>query len=296
MELLWTGGQTLLLTRSVIRNSYTKKVNKYKKIELSTVFIHKGDNDINSRCKSVDICEKLWYNKDAMKIRTVEELYKNEILGEKKELFEKFRLLLLEYNQKYNLTAILEEKDIYYKHFLDSAAGVDLFKENAKVAEIGSGAGFPSMVLKILRPDLSFDLFESVGKKCEFLRAVVDNFGFTGVNIYNLRAEDAAKDSKFREKYDFVTARAVARMNTLSEYCLPFVKVGGRFIAYKSGDKTEIDEAQSAYKTLGGRLGDVYEYSLPENYGDRVLAVVEKVKATPTRYPRGQGKERKNPL
>lgn len=85
-------------------------------------------------------------------------------------------------------------------------------------------------------------------------------------------------------------------MNTLSEYCLPFVKVGGRFVAYKSGDKTEIDEAQSAYKTLGGRLGDVYEYSLPENYGDRVLAVVEKVKATPTRYPRGQGKERKNPL
>lgn len=231
-----------------------------------------------------------------MKIRTVEELYQNEIMGEKREMLESFRLLLLEYNQKYNLTAILEEKDVYYKHFLDSAAGVDLFAEGGKVAEIGSGAGFPSMVLKILRSDLSFDLFESVGKKCEFLRAVVDKFGFSDVNIYNVRAEDGAKDGKFREQYDFVTARAVARMNTLSEYCLPFVKVGGQFIAYKSGDKTEIDEAQSAYKTLGGKLKAVYEYALPEGYGERVLAVVEKVKPTPLKYPRGQGKERKNPL
>ena len=231
-----------------------------------------------------------------MKIRTVEDIYQNKIMGEKRDLLEKFRLLLLEYNQKYNLTAILEEKDVYYKHFLDSAAGVDLFEEGAKVAEIGSGAGFPSMVLKILRPDLEFSLFESVGKKCEFLRAVVDNFGFTGMHIYNIRAEDAARDEKFRERFDFVTARAVARMNTLCEYCLPFVKVGGKFIAYKSGDITEINEAKNAYKILGGRLSDVKEYALPEGYGDRVLAVVEKIKATPLKYPRGQGKERKNPL
>ena len=231
-----------------------------------------------------------------MKIRKIEEIYENEIMGEKKALLEKFRLLLLEYNQKYNLTAIIEEKEVYYKHFLDSAAGMDLFKEGARVAEIGSGAGFPSMVLKLLRPDLQFDLFESVGKKCEFLRAVVDNFSLTGVNIYNIRAEDAARDSKFREKYDFVTARAVARMNTLCEYCLPFVKVGGQFIAYKSGDKTEIDEAKNAYAQLGGKLKDVVAYSLPEGYGDRILAVVDKVKNTPQRYPRGQGKERKNPL
>lgn len=231
-----------------------------------------------------------------MEIRTVEEIYQKEIMGEKRETLEKFRLLLLEYNKKYNLTAILEEKDIYYKHFLDSAAGVDIFAKGAKVAEIGSGAGFPSMVLKILRPDLEFSLFESVGKKCEFLRAAVDNLGFTGVHIYNIRAEDAAKDEKFRERFDFVTARAVARMNTLSEYCLPFVKVGGKFVAYKSGDVTEINEAKNAYKVLGGRLLEVKEYALPEGYGERVLAVVEKIKATPKQYPRGQGKERKNPL
>ena len=231
-----------------------------------------------------------------METKKLQEMYENEILGEKKEQFEKYRSLILEYNQKYNLTTILEEKDMYYKHFLDSAAGVELFKPNAKVAEIGSGAGFPSIVLKILRPDLSFDLFESVGKKCEFLRAVVDNFGFQNVNIYNLRAEDCAKDSKFREKYDYATARAVARMNTLTEYCLPFVKVGGQFIAYKSSDVTEIDEAVSAYKILGGKKKAVYEYALPEEYGDRVLAVIEKIKPTPPKYPRGQGKERKQPL
>ena len=231
-----------------------------------------------------------------MEIRNIEELYQTEIRGKQYERLEKFRKMLLEYNEKYNLTAILEEKDVYYKHFLDSAAGVDLFFENAKVAEIGSGAGFPSMVLKILRDDLNFDLFESVGKKCEFLRAVVENFAFDGVHIYNIRAEDAAKDKNFREIYDIVTARAVARMNTLSEYCLPFVKVGGKFIAYKSGDTTEIKEAETAYKTLGGKLKKVYGYELPEGYGARVLAVVEKVKNTPPKYPRGQGKERKNPL
>lgn len=224
----------------------------------------------------------------------------NEILsviqGEKKEIFEKYRALLLEYNQKYNLTTILEEKDVYYKHFLDSGVGEGLFKKGAKIAEVGSGAGFPSIVLKILRPDLEFSLFESVGKKCEFLRVVVDNLGLKNVNIYNLRAEDGAKDPRFREKFDHVTARAVARMNSLSEYCLPFVKVGGTFIAYKSGDITEIEEAESAYKTLGGKKELVYSYELPEGYGERTLAVIKKVKITPTRYPRGQGKERKQPL
>ncbi len=224
------------------------------------------------------------------------EFYQNLINGEKREQFEIFRSLLLEYNEKYNLTTILEEKDMAFKHFLDSAMGESFFKQGAFVAEIGSGAGFPSIVLKILRPDLAFDLFESVGKKCEFLQVVVDKLGFSKMNIYNLRAETCAKDKKFRERYDHATARAVARMNTLSEYCLPFVKVGGTFVAYKSGDQTEIREAETAYKCLGGKLENVISYSLPENYGDRTLAIVKKTKPTPPRYPRGQGKERKDPL
>ena len=221
---------------------------------------------------------------------------KELVFSEKKKEFEEFRLLLLEYNQKYNLTTILEEKDVYYKHFLDSVIGEFLFKENSFVAEIGSGAGFPSLALKIIRPDLSFSLFESVGKKCEFLKVVVDNLGFQGMNIYNVRAEDGARDLKHRERYDHVTARAVARMNSLSEYCLPFVKVNGTFIAYKSGDLTELIEAESAYKTLGGKKEEIYTYELPEGYGDRALAVIKKLKNTSNRYPRGQGKERKNPL
>ena len=221
---------------------------------------------------------------------------KELLQGEKAEIFKAYHALIKEYNEKYNLTTILEERDVFYKHFLDSVAGADLFKKNAKVAEIGSGAGFPSIPLKIVRPDLSFDLFESVGKKCEFLSVVIEKLSLTGVRVYNKRAEDCAKDTAFRERYDHVTARAVARMNTLSEYCLPFVKVGGSFIAYKSGNTEEIDEAISAYKILGGSIEKVYKYALPEDFGERTLAVIKKNKNTPNKYPRGQGKERKNPL
>ena len=224
------------------------------------------------------------------------EKYEKIIREEKREEFALFRALLLEYNQKYNLTTILEEEDMFYKHFLDSAVGESLFSLNAKVAEIGSGAGFPSLVLKILRPDLKLDLFESVGKKCEFLRAVVDKFAFQDVHIYNLRAEDAAKSEQFRERYDFATARAVARMNTLCEYCLPFVKVGGAFVAYKSGDEEEIAEAKNACKILGALPPKTFALELPKGYGKRILAVAKKEKKTPLLYPRGQGKERKQPL
>ena len=236
------------------------------------------------------------YNKRAMEKELFTEKYYQSITQEKKEIFDCFRALLLEYNAKYNLTAIVEEQDILYKHFLDSAMGESFFKKDAHVAEIGSGAGFPSIPLKILRPDLAFDLFESVGKKCEFLSVVVDKLGFSKMNIYNIRAEDAARDVTFREKYDHSTARAVARMNTLCEYCLPFVKKGGSFIAYKSGEITEINEAKNACKILGGEIEKIEEYALPLSYGQRTLTVVKKIKNTPPKYPRGQGKERKNPL
>lgn len=216
--------------------------------------------------------------------------------GEKAEKLALFKALLLEYNQKYNLTSITEEKDIFYKHFLDSAAGVFLFPQGAKVAEVGSGAGFPSVVLKILREDLSFTLFESVGKKCDFLRVVVDNLGFSEMNIMQIRAEDAAREEKFREKFDVCTARAVARMNTLSEYCLPLVRKGGKFVAYKSGDETELQEAKKAVELLGGGEMKIYRYELPEGYGSRTLAEVKKILHTPAKYPRSRGLPRKAPL
>ena len=146
------------------------------------------------------------------------------IRGEYREKFEAFRAYLLEFNGRYNLTAITEEKDVLYKHFVDSAAARGLFSNGASVAEIGSGAGFPSVPLKILREDLSFTLFESVGKKCDFLRFIVDKLDFKEMHICNMRAEDAAGNEKYREKFDYAVARAVARMNILSEYCLPLVK------------------------------------------------------------------------
>lgn len=231
-------------------------------------------------------------------MKTVEllEKYEKEIRQEKWEKFSIFRELLLEYNEKYNLTTILEEKDMFYKHFLDSVAGERFFKRDARVAEIGSGAGFPSIPLKIFRPDLSFDLFESVGKKCDFLQAVVDKLGLDKMNIYNLRAETAGKDVHFREKYDHVTARAVARMNTLSEYCLPFVKKGGYFCALKGYDvEEELKGASKAIALLGGKVEKVNKYTLPDG-SKRSIVCIKKISQTNPKYPRPSAKIAKNPL
>lgn len=210
--------------------------------------------------------------------------------------FGAFYELLTEYNGRYNLTAITEEKEVFYKHFLDSAAGEFLFPENGRVLEVGSGAGFPSLAVKILRPDLSFTLVESVGKKCEFLRTAVKELGLDNVTVYNGRAETLARDEAHREGYDVVCARAVARLNVLSEYCVPFVRKGGVFVAYKSGDGEELREAKRAFTLLGCRLKENIVYSLPEGYGERSLIVAEKVSHTSDKYPRGNGKERKQPL
>ena len=212
------------------------------------------------------------------------------------EKFSEFNGILTEFNQKYNLTAIEGEKEVYIKHFFDSIQPQKYFPPGAKVVEIGSGGGFPSVPLKIVRDDLSFTLIESTGKKCEYLRHVVDNLGFNGVQVLNIRAEDGGKDKNLREKFDVATARAVARLNTLCEYCLPFVKIGGRFIAYKGDADEEINESLNAIKTLGGEIEKIEKYDLPEGVGKRTVIVIKKVKSTPEKYPRGRGLERKKPL
>ncbi|MDE6504687.1 MAG: 16S rRNA (guanine(527)-N(7))-methyltransferase RsmG [Clostridia bacterium] len=218
-----------------------------------------------------------------------------EALKKHCEKFEIFGNLLSEYNKKYNLTSICGEKEVFYKHFFDSIAAKDLFDYGAKVVEIGSGGGFPSVPLKIVREDLKFTLIESTGKKCEFLKTVVDKLGFNCVNVLNIRAEDGGRSPELRERFDFAVARAVAKLNTLCEYCLPYVKVGGRLIAYK-GEGENFNESLSAVKILGGEIENVLNYSLPENYGARNLVIIKKTCATPLKYPRGNGKERKNPL
>lgn len=212
------------------------------------------------------------------------------------EKFSDFEKLLKINNELFNLTSVCDGKDVLYKHFLDSVAGEKFFVKNGSVAEIGSGGGFPSIPLKIIREDLKFTLIESTGKKCAYLERVVENLGLDCVQVLNIRAEEGAHKENLREKFDISCARAVARLNTLSEYCLPYVKVGGRFIAYKGDCGEEIKEAENAIKILGGEIEDIIKYDLPEGAGKRTLICIRKVKPTPVKYPRGQGKERKKPL
>lgn len=221
--------------------------------------------------------------------------YEKKIYGEYKERFSSLCDILLEYNNKVNLTAIREEKGVFEKHFLDSVSGEIFFEKEARVCEIGSGGGFPSLPLKIFRDDLSFTLFESVRKKCEYLQYVVDKLELNCIKVCNERAEEAARKPDYREKFDCATARAVARLNVLCEYCMPFVKVGGTFIAYKGDCEEELKEAEKAISVLGGKLKNVEKFSLPS--GDkRTIVVIKKISSTPQKYPRGQGKERKSPI
>lgn len=215
---------------------------------------------------------------------------------EKLGKFAKFKDLLLEFNEKFNLTAIKTEKEIYIKHFVDSLIAVDKFKKLSTVIEIGSGGGFPSIPLKIVRDDLEFTLIEATGKKCEFLKTVVKELGLEKVTVINARAEELGKEEKYREKFDYATARAVARLNVLSEYCMPFLKVGGKFIAYKGNAEEELIEAENAVSVLGGRIDSAEKYYLSDGGDERTIIEIEKVRKTPEKYPRGNGKERKNPL
>ena len=225
-----------------------------------------------------------------------QEKYLNLIQNAFKEQFDRFFHLLTEHNKICNLTAVTDEKGVEYKHFFDSIVGEKLISHGANVVEIGSGGGFPSIPLKIVRDDLKFTLIESTGKKCRFLQEAVESLSLKCVQVKNIRAEEGAHDKNLREKFDFAVARAVAQLNILCEYCLPYVKVGGYFIAYKGDAEEEIAHAENAIKILGGEIERTVEYSLPENFGKRTLVVIKKICKTPPLYPRGQGKERKQPL
>lgn len=209
--------------------------------------------------------------------------------------FSAFKNLLQSYGKICNLTAVTDDCGILYKHFLDSVAAEEFFPFGASVAEIGSGGGFPSVPLKIIREDLKFTLIESTGKKCAFLKEVKKELALENFSVLNIRAEDGAKNPALREKFGVCCARAVAPLNVLSEYCLPFVERGGLFIAYKGDCADEIKNAENAIGILGGKTEKIVNYTLPV-CGKRTLVIIKKVGATPQKYPRGQGKERKNPL
>lgn len=206
---------------------------------------------------------------------------------------------LLEWNQKFNLTAIRDVESIRTKHFLDSFSVVLAWKASppSQLIDVGTGAGFPGIPLKILYPNLKLTLVESVGKKAMFCEHIVRVLGLEQVEVVQARAEDLGQSPQHREKYDWAVARAVANLNVLSEYLIPLVKIGGAMLAQKGETgPAEAQSAEGAMKLLGGKLKQLIPVHLPGVADDRYLIVVEKVAATPPRYPRKPGIPTKQPL
>ena len=195
-----------------------------------------------------------------------------------------------------NLTAIVEEEEIILKHFIDSLTIQSFIPQYASLIDVGTGAGFPGLALKIARPDLKVTLLDSLNKRIKFLEEVIRQCHLDSIQAIHGRAEDFGQEADFREKYDIAVARAVANLSTLSEFCIPFVKVGGKFIAMKGNQTKEIDEAQSAIITLGGKIDSIHAITLPQSDISRTIIVIQKEKNTSKKYPRRAGKPLENPL
>lgn len=213
--------------------------------------------------------------------------------------FVRYFELLVEWNERMNLTAITEYRDVMKKHFVDSLSLVKVcdLERKASLIDVGTGAGFPGLALKIAFPDLQVVLLDSLQKRVQFLRAVIEELGLCSVEAVHGRAEDFAKQGKLRESFDICVSRAVANLSTLSEYCLPYVKKGGIFVSYKS-EKAEIELecAENAIVLLGGRVESREEFFLPDSDIHRTLLVIRKEKDTPKKYPRKAGLPAKEPL
>lgn len=210
-----------------------------------------------------------------------------------------YKNLLQEWNEKINLTAITEDEEVIKKHFIDciKAFSEKQFKEAKTLIDVGTGAGFPGLPISIMKEDLSVTLLDSLNKRVNFLNEVKNSLGLDNVTTIHSRAEDGARNKELREKFDIATSRAVANMAVLSEFCLPYVKVGGYFIALKGPAITdELNEAKNAIGTLGGKLVEVKEVSIEGTDLKHNLVVVKKVKETPKTYPRKAGSITKKPL
>lgn len=214
---------------------------------------------------------------------------------EKIEMFDKYASLLIEWNSKFNLTAIKDPDGIVVKHFVDSLAVLSENRLEGSLIDVGTGAGFPGLPLLIANDDLNVTFLDSTGKKIKFIETVLDRLGLFADTV-NARAEEAAKDEFLRESFDFATARAVSNLRDLSEYCLPFVKVGGKFISMKSAKTDEeIKDAKEAIKVLGGEIEKINSFELAD-CGERTLVFIKKVRPTPTKYPRNYSQIVKNPI
>ena len=221
-----------------------------------------------------------------------------DVTDEQLSKFSLYYEMLIEWNEKMNLTSITDKEEVIYKHFLDSSALIKYCDiSGKKILDVGTGAGFPGIVLKILNPECSVTLLDSLAKRITFLNEVITQLQLDNIVAIHGRAEDYANNKLYREKYDIVTSRAVANLSTLSEYCIPFTKVNGYFIPYKSGNiDEEIDNAKRALHLLGGSFEKVEKFTLPNTEFDRSLLFIKKVKGTPRQYPRKAGTPSKNPL
>ncbi|ALV22332.1 MULTISPECIES: 16S rRNA (guanine(527)-N(7))-methyltransferase RsmG [Carnobacterium] len=223
-----------------------------------------------------------------------------DVTEKQMQQFDHYLVLLQEWNEKINLTAITEQEEVYLKHFYDSiTAGlyVDFNKGVQSLCDVGAGAGFPSIPLKIIFPQLEVTIVDSLNKRIQFLTTLAEKLELEGVHFYHDRAETFGQNKQFRESFDFVTARAVARMSVLAELCLPLVKKGGVFIALKaSNSDEEMKEGQKALATLGGKFREEFVFELPKEAGERHVLLIDKKKETPKKYPRKPGTPNKNPL
>lgn len=207
--------------------------------------------------------------------------------------FAEYSALLKEWNQKMNLTAITDDEGIAVKHFLDSILPLSCIelKEEATVADIGTGAGFPGIPIKIMRPDISLILLDSLKKRIGFLEEVGKTLGLEKTTYIHGRAEEFGKNPKYREKVDVVVSRAVANLKVLCEYCLPFVKVGGTFVSLKAEEiDQELEEARAMIGSLGGRVAEIKNIALPESDIIRKIVIIKKEKPTPPQFPRRPNK------
>lgn len=220
------------------------------------------------------------------------EKYGITLFKEQKDLFETYFQDVVEKNKVLNLTAITERRDFYIKHFIDSVLPAKNLYGN--VLDVGTGAGFPGIPLKIIKPELDITLLDSLKKRLIFLDEEINKLCLNNIRTIHARCEDFGQSDK-RETFDFVLSRAVAKLNTLCEYCLPLVKIGGYFIAYKSIDtQEEINQALNCIKKLGGQIEKTEEYNIEGN--ERTLVYIKKINNTPKQYPRGQNKPRLKPL